>query len=162
MWWNINFFFLTNLVYSEETVRWSYLRIGQHDVLDEGQAPWLAIFHTYIVNLVATDLTVLLAWRQGAPHHFKRCGVQDLYLHPPWRSPRNCGWRNKKLESENQVPIHYFQTFVGMWKCSSFNKCNKHTVLYRTEIAPNPSHYLWKQCRVREAHQTVMADDNSE
>lgn len=52
-----------------EAVRWSYLGISQHDVLDEGQAPRFSIFHTHIVNLVATDLTVLLAWRHGAPHH---------------------------------------------------------------------------------------------
>lgn len=116
MWWNIHFFFRTNLVYSEETVRWSYLRIGQHDVLDEGQAPWLAIFHTYIVNLVATDLTVLLAWRQGAPHHFKRCGVQDLYLHPPWRSPRNCGWRNK---NSNQKIRFQSTIFRHLWECGN-------------------------------------------
>lgn len=76
---------------TQETVRRSYLCISQHDVLDDWHAPWLAIFYTYIVNLISTDLTVLLAWHQGAPHHLYCCGVQDLNLHPPWRSSRNCG-----------------------------------------------------------------------
>lgn len=45
-------------------VRWPYLCISQHDVLDERQTPRLAVLHAHIVHLVATDLSVLLAGSQ--------------------------------------------------------------------------------------------------
>lgn len=93
-----------------ETVRWSYLGISQHHILDERQATRLAVFHTYIMNLVATDLSVLLAWRKRTPHHLNCCGVEDLHLHPPWRSPRN--YKKKKILKSDYytsvILIHHF------------------------------------------------------
>lgn len=77
------------LIGAKEKRRRSHLSVGQHDILDEGQPPGLAVLHAHIVDLVAADLTVLLARRQGAPHHLDGRGVQDLHLHPPGRGPGN-------------------------------------------------------------------------
>lgn len=79
-----------------KAAQWSHLCIGQHDVLDEGQAPRLAVLHAHVVDLVAADLTVLLAGYQGPPHHLYGRGVKNLHLHAPGRSPGNCGRSNTR------------------------------------------------------------------
>ena len=71
--------------------RAAYLGVGQHHVLDEGQAARLSVLHAHVVHLVATDLAVLAPRQQGAPHDLERRGVEHLHLHAARRSPGNCG-----------------------------------------------------------------------
>lgn len=76
-----------------------YLGVRQHDVLDVGQPPGLAVLHAHIVHLVAADLAVLAALHRRVPEHLDRRRVQHLHLHLPRRSTGHCGEASKGLES---------------------------------------------------------------
>lgn len=69
----------------------TYLCIGQHDVLDEGQAAGFTVLDADVVHLVPADLPVLFPWQQRAPHHLDGGGVEHLDLHTSRGGPGYCG-----------------------------------------------------------------------
>lgn len=112
----------------------NYLCIRQHDVLQQGLTLWLPIFHPHVVDLVPSDLAVLLIGHRRAPGHFNSRGVDSLHLDFARRTTRN--WNNiigqKRITAT--CPTHAFHFFkkgqthyvvfeeyksFSKWKCST-------------------------------------------
>jgi len=66
-----------------------YLRVLYEDVLDERLTLRFSVVHPHIVDLVASDLTVLPFGRRCSPFHPNGRGVHSLCLHPPRRPTWN-------------------------------------------------------------------------